>query len=704
MADATKGKRPAYMERYARTLATAYRVQAIEKAVQSEQDRVQYLESLIANQSAALAALRDTFTVQGGDLDSANALLKDLSKLEGAVDVAAQARRAAAVSAANVPKEERRDFLALLSTGQTAQAANRAVALAGRYPGAAAKVLADVERYKANFGPDDLARIRAAAGAAKAPQVGVPRQAREQVAQLETAFAESLESAYFAGPSGIRGGLEGLELVNLREMTADQLRDRASAVDANQAKRLEARAAALDGSEFATGQDALDAALAVVRTTGDPSQVAEPLARTMYEEARARQAYRNDQRADFEQEVLDSRRRLSELEQEKTRIAGAYDDPRQETLRRDLRARGYKVEDPYTLTNGKWEKNRQAWRNAYIMQQNTPEYDFFINAHERVDKALAEDRPLAPSTRGQNLAVQYTMMRSRRGEKTNPAELAKQLEKAGVKGQELTDAVSFTMAYWNLGGPTQDPASLKLRKEDDARREQEEEDRRKAATEAAEAVSAEREVVARQEQDMIAATKDLRFAQSAARKDLSTQVYVDEYKRQMAMGRTREEAVKVARERALAEAADAGELTPDTAGPAGRVLMGEDALLARQAAPAPTGPEDIVFQKGEVFDVEPVKPDLEQDPNSPAYSYRRTAGGIDVFVNGVQKGTAQPGTTAFKSIDSVLGGGAPITPPPAPATPATPAPAPEAVEAVEVVEDEDYTAMSDEELRRRARL
>jgi hypothetical protein len=703
------GKRITYMDRYARSLAAAHRVQAIEKAVQSEQDRVQYLDSLIATERQTLAAIADGFSVQGGNLESANALLKEAARVQGAVDIAAQAGRAAASAAASVPKQERAEFVGLLSSGQVASAANKAVALIGRYPGAAAKVLADVERFKANFGPDDIGRIRAAAGAAKAPQVGVPRQAREQVEQLEAAFAESLESAYFAGPSGIRGGIEGLELVNLREMTAAQLRDRATGMDANQAARLEARAAALDDSEFATGQDALDAALAVVRTTGEPSQVAEPLARTMYEEARARQAYRNDQRADFEQGVLDSRRRLSQLEQEKTRLSGAYDDPRQETLRRDLRSRGYKVENPYTFTNGKWEKNPQAWRNAYIMQQDTPEHAFYIGAHERRAAALADDKPLAPSTRSQNLAVQYTMMRDRRGETTNPEQLATQLGKAGIKGQDLTDAVAFTMAYWNLGGPSQDPESLRLRKQDDARKEEEEEDRRRAATSAAVATEEAREAVARQERDMVAASKDLRFAQSAARKDLSTQVYVDEYKRQMAMGRTREEAVAVARDRALAEAERAGELAPDTAGPAGRMLMGEDALLARQApAPAPAAGTDkrvnaagVMVMPGMSFAANPdtessAAPVLVQDPSAPAYSYRRGADGIEVWRDGQKKGTARAGTTAYQSIESVLSGGAPIA-----LAPAAPEPVPEPEPEPEPV-SVDYTALSDDELRRLA--
>ena len=34
MADPTKGRRPAYLDRYARTLAAVYRVEAIEAAVQ----------------------------------------------------------------------------------------------------------------------------------------------------------------------------------------------------------------------------------------------------------------------------------------------------------------------------------------------------------------------------------------------------------------------------------------------------------------------------------------------------------------------------------------------------------------------------------------------------------------------------------------------------------------------------------------------
>jgi hypothetical protein len=693
MADALTGRRPAYLEQYAAALTAAYRVERLERDVQKEQDRIQYLDSLIAQQSAALGNLRETFRVAPTDLGEAKALLRQMADVDTAVSQAERAGQAAKRAAARVPPEERSRFVGLLET-QPAQAANSAVALLKKYPGAASKIMADVNRYSARLGPNNVKRIEAEAARARAPQVGVPTALAARAEEAKEAFSEALESAVFAGADGIRGGYEGLALVNLREMTADQLREQADLQgDEAQKKRLEARAAALDDSDFATGQDALDAALAVVRATGNPAEIEQPLARTMYEEARARQAYRNDQRADFEQEVLDARRRLATLEQEKTKLAGAYDDPRQEVLRRDLRARGYKVEDPFVFKGGKYEKNPQAWRNKYIMQQGTPEYDYFIQAHERRDKALAEDKPLAPSTRGQNLAVQYTMMRQRRGESTNPQQLATQLQKAGVKGKDLTDAVSFAMAYWNLGGPNQDPESLKLRKEDDARKAQEEEDRRKAATAAAKDAEEAREAIARQEREMVAAVTGLRTAQAASRKDKSRKVYVDEYKRQMAMGATREDAVRVAREKALAEAERAGELAPDTAGPASRVLMGTEALMERQAAPAPArgftpGPEqEVTFMPGAVRSV---------DPTNPSFEYEQTPEGYKVFVDGVERGVARAGTTPFNSIERVLGGGTPLPrDKPKPAAPA-PAPEPEAP-AAEVL---DFTGMSDEEVRK----
>jgi len=698
------GKRPAYLERYARVAAAAYRVEQITKAVQDEQSRVQYLDSLIATERQTLAALNETFRARPVDFADAQRLLKEQSQLETAIGLAEEAGQRAAARAGELPADERRELAALTRT-QPAQAVRKAADLIARYPGAAQKVLADVERSAARFNEGDVAELRRRAAAAQRPRTGIPAADRERVEAAKTAFAESMESAYFAGPSGIRGGYEGLEVAQLRELTAQQLRERAAAADEAQAARLEARAAALDASDYTTGEDALAAALATVRATGDPQAIEDEYARTVYQEALDRQAYRNDQRADFEQEVLDSRRRLAELEQQKTRISGAYDDPRQEVLRRELRARGFKVEDPYVFKDGKWEKNPQAWRNAYLKFQNTPEHAYYIGAHERVDAALAADKPLSPSSRAENIAVSYTLMRDRRGEVTTPQELAKQLERAGIKGKELTDAVSFTMAYWEMGGPNQDKDTIAARKEQDRQAELEETTRREAATEAARQVEDQRADLQRKEEATYA-VKDLRSRQQLAQKKQSSAEYVAEYKRQLGMGKTREEAVAAARDAALRVAAESGELEPF----APRTQMQLE-------------PQTIDLQPEVQPEAEPeAQADLFQDPRAPAYQYRKVAGGFEIYRDGKKMPRlARPGTVPYRSIERVMGGQsalpveAPKPPPKAPETPTPPPepePAPEAFpdfrpgattpEPEPAPEAFDVSKMTDEQLRKLA--
>ena len=702
------GKRPKYLDRYARVAAAAYRVEQITKAVQDEQARVQYLDSLLASERQTLAALNETFRARPVDFADAQRLLREQSELETTIGLAEEAGQAAAARASRLPEEERRELVALTRT-QPAQAIAKAQRLIAEYPGAASKVLADVERMKARFNSEDVEAIRRQAQAARGPSVGIPAAARERVDAAREAFAESMESAYFAGPSGIRGGYEGLEVAQLRELTAQQLRERAASADEAQAARLEARAAALDASDFTTAEDALAAALTTVRTTGDPQAIEDAFARSVYQEALERQAYRNDQRADFEQEVLDSRKRLAELQREKTKIAGAYDDPRQEVLRRELRARGFKVEDPYTFKDGKYEKNPQAWRNAYLKYQNTPEYAFYIGAHERVDEALAADKPLSPSSRAENIAVSFTMMRDRRGEMTTPEQLAKQLGKAGIKGKELTDAVSFTMAWWNLGGPNQDEATIKARKDQQDQSELEETKRRDDATDLARQAEEQRAEVARREADTIGATQDLRRRQALAQKRESGKAYIEEYKRQIAMGKTREEAVQIARDKALEVAAETGELAPNTSFGAQaleRVATGQTRRIDLNDEPAAASETDTTAE-----------PELFQDPRAPSFQYRKVEGGYEIYRNGEKmKDLARPGTVPFRSIERVMAGKSAL-PVERPQTPPTaPEPAPERkVTMIEPFEtfrpDEpapqpeplpDFTKMTDEQLRKLA--
>ena len=299
--------------------------------------------------------------------------------------------------------------------------------------------------------------------------------------------------------------------------------------------------------------------------------------------------------------------------------------------------RGYKVEDPYVLVDGEYQTNPR-WRNAYLRYQNTPEYAYYIGAHERTDKALAEDKPLAPSTRAENLAVSFTMMRDRRGEDTTPQQLADQLQKAGIKGKELEDAVSFTMAYWELGGPAQDPETIRLRKEADAQQKQEEKARRDAAQRAADEAKEAREALARQEAVAARATQEFREARTA-RED-ARRIYAREFQRQRFQGASPEEADRIARQRVQEEAWSAH-------GPVevprmvSQQLGGPEALVDRQT-PVTRAPMQV-----EGMTIRAERPTFQeaavrvQDPTAPEYSYARTDDGFKVF-RGEFKGHRPP--------------------------------------------------------------
>ena len=309
------------------------------------------------------------------------------------------------------------------------------------------------------------------------------------------------------------------------------------------------------------------------------------------------------------------------------------------------------------------------------------------------------------------------MMRDRRGEDTTPQQLADQLQKAGIKGKELEDAVSFTMAYWELGGPAQDPETIRLRKEADAQQKQEEKARRDAAQRAADEAKEAREALAREEAAATRATQEFREARTA-RED-ARRIYAQEYQRQRVLGKSPEEAARSATSRVQQEAPGAPTAPVEVPRIVSQQLGGPEALVARQA-PVTRAPMQV-----EGMTIRAERPAFQetairvQDPTAPEYSYARTDKGFQVFLNDEFKGLATPGTVPFASIERTLAGGQPLppAPPPAPApapkrepdgrlvmeeeqiTARAPAPAPAAP-----AELPDFSKMTDEELRRMAGL
>ena len=85
MASTLKGKVPAYLDQYARTLGAAYRVEAIRRDIASEQDQVRYIDSLISQAQNTAAGLEAALQAQPpASLETATALLKEQYDAENA--------------------------------------------------------------------------------------------------------------------------------------------------------------------------------------------------------------------------------------------------------------------------------------------------------------------------------------------------------------------------------------------------------------------------------------------------------------------------------------------------------------------------------------------------------------------------------------------------------------------------------------------
>ena len=693
------GRRETYMDRYQRTLAAAYRVERIQRDIENEQARVQYLDSLIGQERQTEAALMEIFAVKE-DFSESQRLLKERAELDTAIGLREAGRGAAARRAVSMSDAEREALTVAIGSGQKAAVKDTAEQMIrGATPEKARKIIGFLGARTGSrvVDADMIGGLTAFAGTQATGRLpGRGAGEAEAVEGAEEAFAESLESAYFSGPSGIRGGYDGLEIANLRELTATGLRERAAAAEPAMKERLEARADRLEASGFATGQEAYDAALAVVRGTGEVARIEDEFARDIYEEAREKKAYRNDERADFEQSVLDSRRRTAEMESERKRLQERItDNPAMEANRRELTARGYKFYD---------RDSPEAWKNAYAQYQMTPDYAVYLGAYEKYNTAITEEVPIAPSSRAENIVTSYTMMLTRRGMEISIPVLRKQLDKAGIKGRDQNEAISFAMAYWQAGGPEQDPAQLRLQREDAKRRQEEQEMAQEREASARREVELQRDITADMEQQEMTAVGDLRLEQE--RSNDVANLYM---RLRLTMG------PEEARAEALRQTEASRAVPIDTASPASRIMMQPDAILARNRAAdiererradarlEDEAAQEITFKPGVVglgddavdLTPEPAQPVAPERPAQTSSgrtiiydpdgvnSYIKTPSGTSYLIlkNGIPTGSAaRQGSRAFRSIAEVEAGRAPLAParraPAAPAAPpATPAPA-----------------------------
>lgn len=431
MATPFSGRRPQYLEQYARTVSAYQRYQDIARDIASEQDRLNYLDSLIQSERQNLTNLSEVFRVRPQDLGSAQALLQQQYAGEDAARRRAAAGRAGRAAGLQLPRKARAELTAVtVGAGRAPQTA-RDVALSlitkDTTPEQGAEIVRILEAGQVDEGYIQQVRAQLERVARGRAPSGAPRALSPEERAAEQALQQQLEAAFFAGQAGIRGGYDGQAIVERRQQTP-----------------------APEGVGFSTEQDAFEAALqamadGVMAVEDFASEEDYRFAKSLYDEAKAKKAYRNDQRVNFEAEVLASRQRVAQLEQQRKEAPGAqYTDPARERAKRELIARGY---DP-DLNAGR-----------YLEYQKSPYYKAMIGADDILTDILAGDQELQAVTKPQRLAADLVRQMDTAGKTYTIKDLEKQLGKV-LKGDELQAALSFALAAkeyetQNLSNPTQ---------------------------------------------------------------------------------------------------------------------------------------------------------------------------------------------------------------------------------------------------------
>lgn len=561
------GRRPQYIEQYARAIAAYNRFENIQQTIRNEQAAVQYLDSLIAQENQTLTALQDVFRAQTTNTNEAAQLLRGQYDLEEQTRLSRAGAEAARARAVSLPENMKQQLETSLLQGPAAFMETAERMIRQGTPERADRIIRLAEQYQTRLGAPNVDTLRSFKQFST-PYTGTGATGEGLRAQ-EQAFSEALEAAYFAGEAGIRGGFAGLEVVNLRNQTAEQLRELASAEeDTAKAERLEARAEALEASQYATGEEAFQSALQTIRQTGDAAQISDEYARSLYEEARQIQAYRNDQRADFEPEVLAVRQRVADLEAQKAASpAGQYTDPRMEALRRELTARGVNLE--------------QA-AGRYSRYSDSPYYDAIVKADRIVEDLLVDPSvKLEPVDRPQKLAEALLLQYERTGTDFTLDTLRDQLSKADLTADQLNDALAYALARQEYNAQNLDEPGQR--------------ERQRQAAELA-AKEAERQAQLSETQDRLLTDTRRQLREIEGR--IQSQPYSEpaaeearrEYARLRAMGKTPEEA-----------------------------KMGSLSVYEQQVTPQPPAPTAFRF-------AEPLpEPEPEPEPTPPPVARRRPA-------------------------------------------------------------------------------
>ncbi len=477
--------------------------------------RREFVDGMIAQENQQIANLEQVFKTPATDSSTLQALLErlerqniDLSRVgSGAGARLADVEKAYRQAAQNSPSGAFTD----LTTNDTLTNAEYRVALRGYKAGL---VAGGASQAEADSQANRVGTSRTNAGIKFAREGDSGRKAAlEAVGETEQAILDLRQR----GPTGIAGGASGQVEVERRQGTA-----------------------APEGSTFATEEDAFVAAIAAL-SDGELSQddfeseVDFSTAKRVYDAAKASGAYRNDQRASFEDAMLSARRRLAQLEAQAQEIARPEGVSReQEMARKQLEARGYDLSKPYVAQ----QKSRYY--------PNLIRADELFNASlEAADRLAAEDPDrfttpqgmgsvVLPTNRSQTLARDYVAQRWERGdENLSMREAERQFGKV-LKGDDLQEALSFAIAFHkglklNVQTPSDADQQMKAQREAADLKES----RRQAALKAQEAANGAAVLNAQMEAEQVAAVSDMRAAKQESPQavaDLSTRLLIKGFK------------------------------------------------------------------------------------------------------------------------------------------------------------------------------
>ena len=115
-----EGRRPQYIEQYARAIAAYNRFENIQQTIRNEQAAVQYLDSLIAQENQTLTALQDVFRAQTTNTNEAAQLLRGQYDLEEQTRLSRAGAEAARARAVSLPENMKQQLETSLLQGPAA--------------------------------------------------------------------------------------------------------------------------------------------------------------------------------------------------------------------------------------------------------------------------------------------------------------------------------------------------------------------------------------------------------------------------------------------------------------------------------------------------------------------------------------------------------------------------------------------------------